>query len=54
MHYCETCGGVVTSDFTRVFGTNTNQVFACLECTSMREIMDGAAAASRPSLPQVE
>ena len=48
MDYCENCGNVVTGDFARVFGTNSNQVFACPACVSMRDIMDGAAAAQRP------
>lgn len=49
MDSCETCGGVVTDDFARVFGTNQNQVFACPECASMRDIMDGGAAAGTPT-----
>ncbi|WP_255151313.1 DUF7563 family protein [Halorarius halobius] len=44
MQYCETCGGPVTDDFVRVFGTDDGEVFACLDCATMREIAAGGAA----------
>lgn len=44
MHKCKNCGSEVTDSFARVFGTNTNEVLACPECTSMRSIMEGGAA----------
>jgi Zn finger protein HypA/HybF involved in hydrogenase expression len=42
---CENCGAPVTSDFARVFGTNSNRVFACPQCVPMRLIIDQGAAA---------
>lgn len=51
MDHCENCGGVVTDDFARVFGTNANRVFACPECATMRDIMDGRAAAESTTVP---
>ena len=49
MDYCENCGSPVTDDFARVFGTNSNEVFACPHCASMRDIMDGGAAGTESS-----
>lgn len=43
---CESCGSFVSADFARVFGNNDDTVQACLECTSMTEIIDGGAVVS--------
>jgi predicted RNA-binding Zn-ribbon protein involved in translation (DUF1610 family) len=43
-YHCQNCGGFVTPDFVRVFGTNDGSVLACPNCASMGSIMDGGAA----------
>jgi hypothetical protein len=43
-HHCRNCGGFVTPDFVRVFGTNDGTVLACPACAPMGRIMDGVAA----------
>jgi DNA-directed RNA polymerase subunit RPC12/RpoP len=39
---CRNCGSYVTSAFARVFGDNDNQVYACLECSTMRALRTGS------------
>lgn len=40
---CKHCESYVSHKFLRVFGDNDNEVHACLNCTSMRELVQGAA-----------
>ncbi|MFC7045145.1 hypothetical protein ACFQH6_06695 [Halobacteriaceae archaeon GCM10025711] len=45
MASCNNCGGFVTPDFARVFGSNDDEVYACPDCAPLTEIAsDGAAA----------
>lgn len=39
---CHGCGSYVTERFTRVFGDNEDDVYACLECSTMRELRAGS------------
>jgi hypothetical protein len=39
---CQGCGSYVTERFTRVFGDNEDDVYACLECSTMRELRAGS------------
>jgi hypothetical protein len=39
---CRSCGSYVTSAFARVFGNNKDQVYACLECSTMRALRTGS------------
>lgn len=39
---CHNCGSYVTKQFARVFGDNGDQVYGCLECSTMRELRDGS------------
>jgi hypothetical protein len=43
MPTCENCGAFVTRDFARVFGDNHENVGACVECTTGRDLKSGAA-----------
>lgn len=43
MPECENCGGHVTPDFARVFGSNDNDVQACIECATFEKIQNGHA-----------
>ncbi|ELZ80433.1 hypothetical protein KU306_17380 (plasmid) [Haloferax larsenii] len=47
MKTCNSCGQYVSVDFARVFGTNNNQVFACLACSTMSEISEQGKAAGK-------
>ncbi|MFC6798230.1 UBP-type zinc finger domain-containing protein [Haladaptatus sp. YSMS36] len=38
MKQCSNCGGFVTPDFVRVFGINNNEVWACLNCTTITDL----------------
>ncbi|MGQ4557174.1 DUF7563 family protein [Halobellus sp. GM3] len=38
---CLTCGSYVTEGFVRVFGDNENDLYACLECTTMGALRAG-------------
>jgi hypothetical protein len=38
---CLKCGSYATERFVRVFGDNDNDLYACLECTTMRALRDG-------------
>jgi hypothetical protein len=46
MPECQSCGGFVTKDFARVFGTNDGEVYACPDCATMVELADDALAAT--------
>ena len=41
---CLSCSGSVTKRFARVFGTNDDEVHACLNCASHEAVVRGAAA----------
>jgi len=45
MSNCNTCGGFVSPDFVRVFGSNENELFACPNCAPMSAIADAGFAA---------
>lgn len=45
MPTCNHCGAFVTRDFRRVFGSNDNEVYACLNCATMAELSDLGVAA---------
>jgi hypothetical protein len=38
---CLSCGSYVTEGFVRVFGDNQNDLYACLECTTMGALRAG-------------
>jgi ferredoxin-like protein FixX len=40
--YCRNCGSYVTTCFARVFGNNEDEVYACLECSTMRALREGS------------
>lgn len=40
MSHCHTCGSFVTRDFARVFGSNDDEVYACLNCATLVELAD--------------
>lgn len=44
MATCENCGSFVTNRFVRVFGNGDNQVFACLNCSTNTELIEGFGA----------
>lgn len=50
MKTCNTCDGLVTMDFVRVFGTNDGQVYACPNCSTQAELYNGGGA--MPSRPE--
>ena len=39
---CQNCGNSVTLQFRRVFGDNDNVVHGCPDCSTYRELKDGA------------
>jgi hypothetical protein len=41
MPECQRCGAHVTEDFTRVFGTDDNEVYGCLDCLVAHELAEG-------------
>ncbi|MFW5918630.1 MAG: DUF7563 family protein [Halanaeroarchaeum sp.] len=41
--YCGHCGAHVSTAFARVFGNNHNEVYACPDCATMRELRNGLA-----------
>lgn len=41
---CENCGEYVTKQFIRVFGANDGSVYACTNCTTGRDLRNGAGA----------
>lgn len=44
---CQRCGTPVSVRFRRVFGTNADRVHGCVECMTLSELCDGAAAKPR-------
>lgn len=42
---CQNCGEPVSSRFARVFGNNQNEVHACLECATEKELYRGSGRA---------
>ncbi|WP_350356129.1 DUF7563 family protein [Halorarius halobius] len=40
---CRNCGSPVSRRFCRVFGDNQDDVYGCMDCTSMRKLTKGAA-----------
>jgi len=40
---CNGCGSHVSHSFARVFGTNGNEVHACPNCASLRELYGSSA-----------
>lgn len=44
MQSCHNCGSPVTSNFARVFGSNSNEVYACPSCAPYTALMTGIAA----------
>jgi hypothetical protein len=41
MPECQRCEAHVTEDFTRVFGTDDNEVYGCLDCLVAHELAEG-------------
>lgn len=41
---CRNCGSPVSHRFCRVLGDNRDDVYGCLECTTMRDLARGGAA----------
>jgi len=39
---CQNCGHYVTDTFRRVFGDNEDDLYGCLNCSTMRELRSGA------------
>lgn len=40
---CRACGSFVSRRFRRVFGDNDDEVDACLDCTTVRRLTEGAS-----------
>jgi hypothetical protein len=40
---CRACGSFVSRRFRRVFGDNDDEVDACLNCTTVRRLTEGAS-----------
>ncbi|WP_135536978.1 DUF7563 family protein [Halostella pelagica] len=40
---CRNCGAYVSNQFARVFGNNQNRVYACLDCSTTRDLREGVA-----------
>lgn len=38
---CRHCGAHVSARFARVFGNNDGQIYACLDCSTSRELRRG-------------
>lgn len=45
MPRCRNCETHVTEQFARVFGDNENDVYNCTDCTTNRDLYDGAGSA---------
>jgi hypothetical protein len=39
---CLNCGHYVTDTFRRVFGDNQDELYGCLNCSTMRDLRSGA------------
>lgn len=44
MPRCRNCESHVTEQFARVFGDNQDDVHNCIDCTSNRDLYDGAGS----------
>lgn len=42
--HCLNCGAHVSPQFVRVFGSNENELFRCLECSTLRALQRGAGS----------
>ena len=40
---CRHCGAYVSSQFARVFGDNDDEIHRCIECSTLRDLQEGAA-----------
>lgn len=49
MRTCLNCGEHVTPEFVRVFGSNDDRVYACLNCATVSDLMDRAATGPEPA-----
>jgi protein-arginine kinase activator protein McsA len=38
---CQGCGALVTTRFARVFGNNEDELYACHQCATLRELSRG-------------
>lgn len=43
---CLNCGHYVTDTFRRVFGDNQDELYGCLNCSTMRDLRSGAGVQS--------
>ena len=41
---CRNCGAHISEDFARVFGDQSNDVHACMECSCQEHLFAGGAA----------
>jgi len=39
---CKNCGEYVTKQFVRVFGANDGSVYGCMNCSTGRDLREGA------------
>lgn len=39
---CRNCGAYVSARFARVFGDNNDEVYNCIECSTLRDLQQGA------------
>jgi len=46
---CNNCGSFVSRRFSRVFGNNEDEVYGCLQCSTMRDLREGGGV-TRESL----
>lgn len=53
MQQCNNCGGHVSEQFARVFGDNDDEVFACNDCTVLRELFEGSGGGQEASSPEL-
>jgi hypothetical protein len=49
MHTCRNCGGAVSRDFVRVFGTSRDEVYRCPACAEMTDIRNGDGVYTAPA-----
>lgn len=51
---CQRCGTTVSHRFRRVFGGNDATVHGCIECMTLSELCEGAAAEQEAAAPTVQ
>lgn len=39
---CRNCGAYVSSQFAKVFGDNDDEIHRCIECSTLRNLQQGA------------